>query len=319
MKKYISIKRILSTVTRSLGSDSINEADVIEWSAEALELIGTISMYEEAVAFIEVKNHQCEIPSNMHSIIQVARNNLWESCSKDNTFCPSSVVKEATCERNLVCNCCQEECTLCNSDFVPLDCNGTPIVDYDVAYYRPYFDLNWDYSLFYGSSYYRSTFTPVRLATHSFFNSVVCKEKNYEQLYIGSKDEYTIIEGKYLRFSFEEGGVAISYLKQMLDEDGYPMIIDDVSVISAVTNYIIYKLMSREFFNGREGSVGRMQKAEELWHWYCKQAKASQKMLKGIDEYQNFLEQRQYILPRMTRYNDFFGNNNSPETRRYNG
>lgn len=319
MKKYTSIKRILATLTRDLGVDNINEADVIEWGAEAIEFIGTISMYEEAVAFIEVKNHQCEVPIGLHSIIQVARNNRF-SCTTENTFCPQEVVDEVICENNLICNCSEETCGICYGDNpVPLDCNGKPLTDYELAYYRPYFDLKWEYNRWNGSAYYQNDFTPVRLATNSFFNSVVCKEKNHANLYLNCKDEYTIIEGKYLRLSFEEGGIAIAYLKQMLDEEGYPMVVDEVSVIAAIKAYVTYKIMAREFYNGREGSTTRMQKSEELWQWYCKQAKSSQKMIKGIDEHQNFLDGRMYILPRMTRYNDYFGNNNSPETRKYNG
>ena len=107
MKKYTSIKRILATLTRDLGVDNINEADVIEWGAEAIEFIGTISMYEEAVAFIEVKNHQCEVPIGLHSIIQVARNNRF-ACTTENTVCPQEVVDEVVCENNLICNCSEE-------------------------------------------------------------------------------------------------------------------------------------------------------------------------------------------------------------------
>lgn len=319
MKKYISIKRILATITRNLGTDNINESDVIEWSAEALEFIGTISLYEEAVAFVEVKNHQCEVPKKLHSIIQIARNNQFESCSTERTFCPKEVVEEVTCEQNLTCNCCKDDCGVCGNNPVPLDCNGSPLTDYELAYYRPYFDLRYEYDLWNNSKYYKSYFSPVRLATNSFFNSVVCKETNYEQLYHSCKDEYTIINGTHLRFSFQEGGVAIAYLKQMLDEEGYPMVVDDISIISAINSYVTFKIMSREFFNGREGSTGKMQKAEELWQWYCKQAKSSQKMLKGLDEHQNFLESRSYVLPNMGKYNAFFNNDNSPETRKYNG
>ena len=95
--RYTSIERIFSKVSRDLGVDKINEADVIEWSAEALEAIGAVTLYEEAVAFIEVKNHQCAIPTGLHRITQVAYNSCYtpgQSQSEKDLFCPEKVIKE---------------------------------------------------------------------------------------------------------------------------------------------------------------------------------------------------------------------------------
>jgi hypothetical protein len=78
------------------------------------------------------------------------------------------------------------------------------------------------------------------------------------------------------------------------------------------------KLMEREFYANRDGSVGKLQKAEQDWQWYCKQARNRAMMPKGVDQWQNILEQRNYMLPRINRYYGFFGKMSRPESRKFN-
>jgi hypothetical protein len=299
--KYTSIDRIFSKVIRDFRKD-ISEADVIEWCGEALEFTQAVRAYEEAVAFIEVKNHQCQLPAGIHAVIQVARNNSWAGPTAD-SFCPAKAVEEVPAEENTVP--------------VAIDCNGQPLNDHELAYYRPYFDLKWEYELWGNSNLYQQ-YTPVRLSNNTFFNTIVCKEED-QQIYSSCTDEYTVVNGQMLRFSFKEGMVAVAYLRQVLDpETGYPMIPDNISYTTAIVKYITLKVMEKDFYAGREGSAQKVEKAERDWHWYCKQASNTDMMPQGIDEYQNLLDQRSYILPRQNRYYGFFGKMNKPENRIYN-
>lgn len=307
--QYTTLDRILSKLYRDLGLEDISETDVVEWAGEALEAIGAITMYEEAVAFIEIENHQADLPNGLHSILQVARNNKW---SKEN--------KQAICPANVILDCSTEEMENTNSetspcgctdvglkaqDYIPLDCNGKPLTDYEIAYYRPYFDLQYEYHLWGHSHYYSETYTPIRLANHSFFNTVVCPED--EKIHYSSTDEYTIVENK-IRTSFKEGSIALAYYRQKIDEDtGYPMIPDDYSIITAITMYITMKYMSRMWYSGREGYADKYQKAEQDWQWYCKQAGNKQLMPHGVDQFQNLTESRNQLLPTRNRYYGFFG------------
>lgn len=319
--QYTSIDRIISKVIRDLGVDNVNEGDLVEWTAEALEAIGAVTMYEEAVAFIEVKNHQCELPVGLHSIIQVARNYCFSDYGREDPFCPQKVV-ESVEERHInPCSCEAKNCENCSRiDYVLLDCEGKPITGYDVAYYRPYFDLQYEYNLWCSNNFYRGCYTPVRLTNHTFFNTIVCEERNMVYCnYHDAQDEYTVIQGKLLRFSFQDGSIALSYLRQVVDEEtGYPMIPDHFSYTTAITKYITLRIMEREFYANREGAAQRMQKAESDWHWYCKQAGNHAMMPKGIDQWQNIMEQRQYMLPRTRNYYSFFGKMSRPEQRKWN-
>ena len=76
--RYVSIYRILDKLRRDLRMDELSVSDVIEWSAEALEAIGAVTQYEDAIAFIEIKNYTCCIPNGTYQIKQVARNNCFK-------------------------------------------------------------------------------------------------------------------------------------------------------------------------------------------------------------------------------------------------
>jgi len=286
--KYTTIDRILSKLYRDLGLNEISETDIIEWTGEALEGIGVVSLLEEAVAFIEVKNHEAILPHGLHSIIQVARNNgeISDSCPLDIILENPSVNIEDT-----------------NTPVIT-DCKGNPLEPLEYTYYRPHFDLQYEYTDW-QTSKYNTQFTPIRLANHSFFNSLVCEENS--SLYTNVEDEYTIA-GDVIRTSFKNGHIALAFNKQKIDiETGYPMIPDDYSVITAITMYITMKYMARLWYMGREGYGDKMQKAEADWQWYCKQASNNAMMIKGVDEHQNLYEERNNLIPRNNRYYGFFG------------
>ena len=72
---YTSVNTILSKFNRDLRGNDISESDIIEWTGEALGFMKIVEIQEEALAFLEVRNHQAELPDGFQNIIQIARNN----------------------------------------------------------------------------------------------------------------------------------------------------------------------------------------------------------------------------------------------------
>lgn len=282
--KYISLDRILSKVYRDIGMEEVSETDVIEWSGEALEFMSVVSIYEEAIAQVEINNHQGDLPYCLQIIKQVARDNYYEK--KD--ACKEEPKKDKKIEPqpNVGCTECGERI---------------------IKEVQPDSYFNANPFMFLTTNYYKEHYTPVRLSNHTFFNSLVCVED--VDIYKSCVDEYTIVEDK-IRTSFEEGLIIISYYRQKIDSDtGYPMIPDTISLVSAITYYITWKYFQRLWYMGREGMSDKMQQAEERWLKYCKQATSEFKMLSGIDEHQNFMESRfNSLIPNRRQYYGYFGN-----------
>lgn len=314
---YTSVDTIFAKFSRDLRGTDLHESDVIEWIGEALGFLKIAEMHEEAVAFLEVKNHVVEVPSNFHAVIQVAKYNNWQGPHE--SLCPGNIIEELQVD---TCDDCQE---LPRQQYVVTDCHGNIIEgEENVVYFRPRFDFKFEYYGWTRSRRYAQSYTPIRLANHSFFNSVVCKETGHDMsaLYSGTKDEYTPIGGypvRQLRFSFKEGYVALAYLRSMIDkETGYPLIPDDISHITAITYYIKWKLSERMRWDGREGFTQEARDAEEHWLKYVRQAINKTKMPSGVDQYQNMMEQSMYLIPRLHKYHNFFGTLGREEDRAFN-
>lgn len=288
--RYTSIYEVLSSLRRNIKFN-FEESDVIEWAGEALRAINAAAAYEEAVAFIEVREHKALIPSGLLHIIQVARNNCWEkSC------CPADIaaVRLATA----------------------VDCEGKTIPLSAQSNYSPFFSVNLEYENWTSSSD-SACFSPIRLADHTFFNSLVCTENKSHEIYASARDEYSIAD-PYMRFSFREGQIALAYRKVKLDEKGYPMIPDNPSYRAAIEHYIRMRVAYHKWDTGEAGANQYLAKAESDWHWYAGQSRNSVKMPQNLDEWQDLLEQKNYLLPRVNRFYGFFGKLAEPEVRTWN-
>lgn len=310
MNNYTSIDTIFSKFYRDIKDSDISETDIVEWAGEALDFMSVYETQEQAVAFIEVKNYTAEMPDGIKYLTQIARDNNF-SCpveTETTTGCPNDVITACT-------NPLEEPAPM---EPVPIACDGRPLTDYDLAYYRPYFDLQWEHSFFYKTGYYKNNYTPVRLSNNTLFKNFVCEETETEHY---GEDEYTIIgtTQKQFRLSFKEGRILVSYLRTAIDkENGYPLIPENVSVNNAILYYIKWKIAEMEMWNHKEGSVAQVQYNNKQWLKYCKQAKNYFKMPKTIDDHQNLLEESYQLIPRHKRYYGFFGNMGRAENKKFN-
>ncbi|ALN97141.1 hypothetical protein [Flavobacterium phage FpV4] len=310
--QFVKIDSILSKFQRDFKGIDINEDDAIEWIGEALGFMKIVSASEEAIAFIEVKNYHASIPAGLHYITQIARNNDWEK-PEDTNGCAANTIAQIETETK----CCDEQ--------QPKHLSNEQLSvtwDEEQSQYVVELNLPLSFQNWISSTYKKAKYTPVRLANHSFLNTLVCKEKDMEDVYCRDckdRDEYTIVQDQ-LRFNFQTGFIALAYIRQMIDnETGYPMIPDDESARAAITYYLGWKIKEMEAWNHREGAMQLAQIAEQHWLKYIKQFKNKAKMPTGVDQYQNLMEQSNYLIPNHNRYYGFFGKLGTAENRTFNG
>lgn len=294
--QHITIDSILSRVYRTFGGTEVNEADIIEYIGEALGLLEAPEIQEEAVVFLKVKNYHADIPEYFKAVLQIAKysdtiENTRKRCGDKNVSNIPTTPKE-------------KEPYKCGEDGL-MDCVMCNLHDG----YIPYFDMQWQYIPWTASRYYSTYFSPVRLANHTLFNSIVCRER--EDLYSNAKDEYTIVgtTNRRLRFSFREGQVAMSYLRNPVDpKTGYPTIPDSAEHLSAIVYYIRWKVAETLSWLGRAGFDSQVSYNRKLWEDYKKTAIAVAKLPTTIDELQNHLEQTHNLIVNRNRYYGYFGN-----------
>ena len=317
--QFTTIDRIFEIVNR-MKPDGFNEYDILDWTSQAIDHMKVPKVTEEAVCYVEVHNYVAPVPKWTHNIIQIAKDTKGVPAETSGGICPITIISdnpESVPEDNID--------PLLPCEFFPEGENhpvvinqlGQPITNYELAHYRPYFDLQYDYLSWMNSVVYAQRFIPIRLATNSFFNTIVCKPVD-ETPYLSCDNEYTIKgNGKILSFSFETGCIVIAYNRHRIDEvTGFPLIPDEVSFITAIEKFIRFKYAEKDFYDYRQGSETRVTKAEADWHWYCGQAKNKLKMPNSVDEWQNLMEGNSYLIPR-NHYYGFFGHLGKAEQRNY--
>lgn len=297
MQKFVSAGRILDRVNRDLGFQ-IDDATVLEWMGDVIDDIGVPMMYDESVALLEVSEHKAPMPDGCVSLIQIAKYDMPYESPKECVEKIEEEVKEV-----------DEDVTCCSGNPWPGTERSGP------TFLGPWLDLQFNYDIFCGLRQRTSAWKPVRLATHSFFDTVVCTLP--EQIYDDVNDEYTI-KGNSLQFSFKEGLVLLAYLKWRLDEDGFPMIPDDSSFINAVLAYIRYMYWQRKVDQeANRNNLNRLEMADRDYQWKVQQA-ANTAMKPDLAQMENIAARKDYLLPQQFRWSSFFGPLNNREKRRWN-
>lgn len=293
MSRYslISVEAIISKSIRS-GLDSVgfSEGDVVEMIGEALEFIGAYGQYEESIKYLKVENYKVALPDDLVEIIQMAyTEETGESLEYEYPEDPKETGrKECWAEPN--------------------------------KYYIPdqrYYDLIASYmSVQRLNKDYYNNYKPLKLNKTSFSLAMHCSE--CINLYCDSEHTYTI-QDRYIHTTFQEGTICINYLKQPVDDRGYPLIPDIISYKEAIDKYL-KKVHAEEMFfqDPTPANEKRLMKFESDWHWYCRQAKNASMMPQNLDERENLYTSNQRLIKRRRGYSNFFAFNNSPDNLDWN-
>ena len=122
------------------------------------------------------------------------------------------------------------------------------------------------------------------------------------------------LNNDFITLSAKEGKVCMSYWSILLDDEGYPMVPNDVSYVQAVTWYLTKKL---DYISWRKGEISDkvFAKSEQEYEWYVAQASSRAKM-PDVDKMENLKRQLLRLKPNPDHYNGFFKYLATPESRK---
>lgn len=197
---YISAKTVIAKLYRDLGiNEEVPEINLYEWMAEALNLIGAYSQYEETSNCLELVDGKAKLPCNFYKLVSINFKGYPVHWATN------------TNAHNYQCNNCQ----------IPVCISG--LCDYT-------FYLNDNYII-----------TNIGTDTNNPQN------------------------------------ICIVYLGMPVDDEGYPMIPDDVYYMKALTAFITYMIDYQEWRKGKTtDKVFTYSKSE--WEFYVNSARAAANM-----------------------------------------
>ena len=290
--KLTSIERVIAGLYRDLKPVvELSENDLIEWAGEALEQIGAYTQLEEKIASLTVDGYKAILPSGVHKVIQVAYK--YTEGSPSTTPMLTTASPCTTCSTNG----CDPECPTC-ADVCETSAQLIQNAELFLQYYKP--------NSFRATGYYYDHYKPLRLASGPFAIPNTAECADCTGISANCDQEYSL-DWPYIKTSFKQGYICVAYVGQALDDRGFPLIPDEVSYVEAIKRYIIYKLKYSEFLQGQTPPQVYA-KLEEDWHWYCAQARSKATMPDTIDKLQNLKDQHIRLIPKVSRYQGFFGN-----------
>lgn len=152
---------------------------------------------------------------------------------------------------------------------------------------------------------------PIRWATNTLISLYGCDGCEVPTC---CTDESFYISESHIRTSFQEGKLCLLYLAIVTDEDGYPMIPDDVYFDKALKAYCTYMLDRIEFRKGRLPEVA-YRDSEKDWLYYCSSARGSAN-LPNTQQLERMKNLWTRLIPQQNEFNNQFRNLGQQEKRR---
>jgi hypothetical protein len=283
-----SVKRVIAKVFSDLdlkeGDHRIS--DMIEWSGEALEKIGGFPTFETRVCgkddlpLLVISNYQTKLPCDFHSMIQVGYTStgyspFYPMRVGTGSFDSGSTNNDSNVLENLSTN--EDIVMLC-------------MTLYDLSYEDALESINTD---------------PLRRAKLNALlvsHSTGSLASNSES----TTGDYTyVIKGGYIKTNIENGFIMLAYQAIPTDDEGYPMIPDNVSFIEAIYWYITMKLLYPQWASGQVRDAVYAD-AKRSWNFYCKQAYGNSMMPNGAEQFESIKNTWHRLVEEWGEHDSFF-------------
>jgi hypothetical protein len=288
--KLTSVKRVIAKVFTDLdlqeGEHRIT--DMIEWAGEALEKIGAFPSFINKVTgkdgnpILEVVNYQTKLPCDFHSMIQVSF-----SENENGPFYPMRYGTGSFDYGKVVNETSSTDAVFPDSSLVTLAMTL--------------------YTLDYAAALAKINSEPI---TRSNLNGLLVSMTS--QVSAGARDvnlstttDYTyIITSNYIKTNISAGYIMMAYQAIPTDNNGYPMIPDDVDFLEAIYWYITMKLLYPQW---KQGSVRDQvyYDARRSWNYNCKKAYGNA-IMPNVDQLESIKNSWNRLVPELTEWSSGF-------------
>ena len=114
---------------------------------------------------------------------------------------------------------------------------------------------------------------------------------------------YVLVPG-YIKANVREGYIMLAYTRIPVDEEGYPMVPDNISFLDALYWYITMKLLYPQWRDGRVRDAVYYD-ARRSWNFYCKQAYGNA-IMPNTDTLESNKNTWLRVVPELSEHKGFF-------------
>lgn len=128
---------------------------------------------------------------------------------------------------------------------------------------------------------------------------------NYRNKRIDSRHGY-VINGDYIVTNFSTGKIDLSYMAHATDDDGFPLVPDDIYYKDALYKYIVMKLSYPKWIGSQQGMDTTKYKLIEKDANDAIGAAAGEMNYPGIDKLESIKRGWLALVPNINAHSDFF-------------
>ena len=111
-------------------------------------------------------------------------------------------------------------------------------------------------------------------------------------------------QGRIIYTSFPEGKIQIAYKSIPVDEDGFPLLLDNENYLAALEAYIKKQVFTVKFDTGKI-SAGVLQNAQKDYAWLAGQLQA-ELCVPSVSEFEAMMRQYNSLIPRIREFDRGF-------------
>lgn len=293
VNRLISVDEVIRHTIQNFGIDTdINEDYFIDYIANALQDIGTFNQLVMKQAIVTIENYRGEMPCDYYKLHQIG------------SFIPTNSVSNINYNTIL-----PEKLNYITDRINKLKylIDNSTVNEEIVAYSKELTDLNVFLLESQPNSTKGVTNLPYRDKTILFSNQSLVGDVESNKF---SKSDFKL-EHNLITVGYETGFVKIIYMALPVDDNGYPLIPENISFRNAIGWYIAHKLAIRGKLSNKELSV---QYCDRMWQRYCLQAKGDAYM-PDITQMQEMANEHNKILNNPNLYYQRFRDLGKRQTR----
>lgn len=270
--KTTSSKTIVRKIMRDINPVGDNWIDdAIEWIGEALEHIGASTQLEKKTCIVTIKDYKALLPNDLYYINQVAINTSQNEASLGNQI---DIIKDQL------------------NDILSGGANASSQLN----------QVNARLHVLQEQYLATAETSILSYCGTNFPRSIHCENCVNEN---AVNVECYYIDTDYIKTSFAEGKICLSYMAFPVDEDCYPLVPDDISYKEAMFWYVYKKMLLGRGELAQNGIDYVF--ADQQWKYYCTQARNAA-VFPDIDRYESFMNQWVRLIPNINRHDEGFAN-----------
>jgi hypothetical protein len=259
VNNLISTDTVFANTKQMLSSyeafGMLSDADLFRWTKWIINRLGISQMIEKELV-LDIENYKVALPEDFAMLWVIHKCNMCDGQEGVSTY-RWYQPEQRLILKDWVNKHCYSECDVCRNDEVY---EVTRTIELETK-----------------------EITTQRFCDRTLMslNKRVAKENCHTKcpnLYSKSPNNFNI-DSSFIYTNFCEGNIHLQYYAHALDEDGYPLILNNEYVKQAIEDYLIFKSFQSMYYNNTADVLQRLQYAETKFQQSLKEALNEDKLV----------------------------------------